>query len=45
MPVWRKLTVLQAAEFLVISSCSNDAELVNAKLEDFLLCLAINGLL
>lgn len=45
MPVWGKLTVLQAKEPLVISSISNLAEFVNAKLREFFVCLEIDGLL
>lgn len=45
MPVWGKLTVLQAKESLVISSISNHAESVNAKLREFFFCLGIDGLL
>lgn len=45
MPVWGKLTVLQAKEFLVISSISSNVEFVNAKLREFFFRLEIDGLL
>lgn len=45
MSVWGKLTVLQAKEFVVISSHSDHAQFVNAKLRWFFLCLGIDELL